>query len=135
MGFSNILKRTWKPIQHLYVVLVIITSWVFFRAEDLSQAMAYFAAMTDITNWDTTALQYQQVISKGFVYIFALGVIFSLPVYDLLKKNIWSFSEGSMIKSISLVYAPKLVLFLVLVLLSIMKVASSTYNPFIYFRF
>jgi len=37
MGFSKILNKIWQPIQHLYLVLVIIASWVFFRANTLTQ--------------------------------------------------------------------------------------------------
>lgn len=135
MGFSKVLSRIWKPVQHLYLLLVIITSWVFFRAENLTQAMDYLAAMADVTNWSTSALQYAQVMSNGTLYVFALGVLLSLPTYTWLRERMYKLSGDSMIKTASFVYVPRLLLLSTLMLLSIMKVASSTYNPFIYFRF
>ena len=134
-GFSNILDKAWKPVQHLYVILIIIVAWVFFRADTLAQAMDYFSAMTKIANWHTTAFQYAQVIPNGFVYVFIAGLIFSLPVYPSLTRHIKSFCGNSVARVSFLVYIPRLAILSALLILSILKVASSTYNPFIYFRF
>lgn len=135
MGFSNILERAWKPAQHLYVALIIITSWVFFRADTLIQAMDYFNAMVDITNWHTTAIQYAQAISDEYIYILVIGLVFSLPIYTCLSDQLTIFSENSMARNALLIYIPRLGFLSALLILSILKVASSTYNPFIYFRF
>ena len=135
MGFFNILNRTWKPFQHLYVILVITSSWVFFRADSLSLAMDYFGALVNITNWHTSELQFARVTSNESIYVFAVGLIFSMPVYTWLKKHLASFSEHSVLKIASLIYIPRLVFFSGILMLSILKIASSTYNPFIYFRF
>ncbi|MCK4841318.1 MAG: hypothetical protein KAT04_05485, partial [Methylococcales bacterium] len=113
----------------------IIASWVFFRADTLTQAMDYFSAMASIANWHTTALQYAQVISNESIYVFAIGLIFSLPIYTWLKHHLTTFSENSTVKVASLIYIPRLAFLSALLMLSILKVASSTYNPFIYFRF
>ncbi|MBE9489616.1 MAG: MBOAT family protein [Bacteroidetes bacterium] len=135
MGFSNILCRAWRPIQHLYVLLVIITSWVFFRADTLTQAMNYFSAMASIDNWYTTSLQYAQVISNEFIYAFVIGFVFALPIYTWVKHYLSVFSKNSAVKIAFIIYVPRLTFLSVILMLSILKVASSTYNPFIYFRF
>ncbi|MGD8338870.1 MAG: MBOAT family protein, partial [Desulfobacterales bacterium] len=36
LGFEKILNRWWSPLRYLYVMLVVCTGWVFFRAENLS---------------------------------------------------------------------------------------------------
>ncbi|MEE9412148.1 MAG: MBOAT family O-acyltransferase [Methylococcales bacterium] len=135
MGLSNLLNKAWRPIQHLYTVLVIIGSWVLFRADSITQATHYFHAMANTANWHTTAFQYAQVISNEFVYVFAIGLIFSLPVYSWLNNHLTAFTEPSPLKAASLMYFPRLVLLSMLLMFSILKIASSTYNPFIYFRF
>ena len=135
MGFFNILNRTWRPIQHLYVILVITASWVFFRADSLPVAMDYFGALVNITNWDTSELQFARVTSIESIYVFAIGLIFSMPIYTWLKKHLASFSEHSVLKIASLIYIPRLAFLSAILMLSILKIASSTYNPFIYFRF
>ena len=122
-------------MQHLYVALVIISSWVFFRADTLTQAMDYFSAMANIANWHTATFLYAQTLSNESIYVFAIGLIFSLPIYTWLKHHLTTFSENSTLKVVALIYIPRLTILSVLLMLSILKVASSTYNPFIYFRF
>jgi len=135
MGFSNLLNKAWKPIQHLYLILVIIASWVFFRAETLPHAMAYFSAMGNVSKWQTTALQFARVTSNESIYIFTIGIILTMPVYPWLKNHLPCVSTNGAVKMTSLIHIPKLVFLSALLLLSILKIASSTYNPFIYFRF
>lgn len=135
MGFSKILSKIWLPFQHLYLILVVMASWVFFRAENLSRAMEYFSSMINITNWHTTAFQYAQVTSNESIYMLVVGLIFSMPIYTGFKKQLSNFSRNSMVKSVSLIYIPRLIFTSTILALSILKVASSTYNPFIYFRF
>lgn len=135
MGFSKILEKLWQPIQHLYLLLVIITSWVFFRVDTFSQAVDYLVAMVNIANLDTSAFQYAQVLPDEFFYILVIGLIFSLPIYTWLKHYLNVVSENSTARSASLIYIPRLTVLSLLLMLSLLKVASSTYNPFIYFRF
>ena len=134
-GFSIILERTWQPIQHLYTILVIIVSWVLFRADTLTQALEYFKAMTNIANWHTTTFQFAQIRSNESIYVFAMGLFFSMPIYRWLKKYLNYHSENNVIKKIYLINIPRLMFYCLLLMLSILKISSSTYNPFIYFRF
>lgn len=134
-GFSKILKRTWKPIQHVYLLLVVIIGWVFFRADTLSQAVNHLYAMGDITNYQTTIFQFAQVLSYEAIYAFFIGVILSTPVYPWLKKYLKVISENNTLKMAFFIDAPRMILISALLFFSILKIASSTYNPFIYFRF
>jgi alginate O-acetyltransferase complex protein AlgI len=134
-GFSKILKRTWKPIQHVYLLMVVIIAWVFFRADTLSQAVNYIQSMANIYNYQTTLLQFAQVLSYEAIYAFIIGTILSLPIYSWFKKSLERISENNTTKIAILIDIPKLVLISSLLFFSILKIASSTYNPFIYFRF
>src|SRR5690606_9768619 len=62
MGFSRILNRLWTPLQHLYALLVVVVSWVFFKAENLTDAIHYIDTMASPSLWPTTQFQYQQVL-------------------------------------------------------------------------
>jgi alginate O-acetyltransferase complex protein AlgI len=135
MGFSKLLNKAWKPIQHLYLILVILTSWVVFRADNLSQAIDYFSAMGDVARWQTTPLQFARVTSSESIYVFAVGLLFTMPIYPWLKNHLAHLSENRALKIAVLRHTPRLVFLSGLLLLSILKIASSTYNPFIYFRF
>ncbi len=135
MGFSKILSKFWSPVQHLYLILIVLISWVFFRAENLSQAVAYLSSMTNITNWHTSEFQFAQVTSNDSNYMLIIGVLFSLPIYTRLKKQLNYLSHNNVARRTSLIYLPRLIFISSILFLSILKVASSTYNPFIYFRF
>lgn len=135
MGFSNILKKAWKPVQHLYLLLVVIVSWVFFRSDTLSDAINYLGAMTDLASWHSMELQIAKVTTNESAYIFILGIIFSMPIYQWIKKHLSAITSSKNITIISLLYAPKFLFLTSILFLSILKIASSTYNPFIYFRF
>ena len=134
-GFSRTLKRTWEPIQHIYLLMVVVIGWVFFRADTLSQAISYLKSMINISNYQTTLLQFAQILSYEAMYAFIVGVIVSAPVYPSLKKYLEEISGKNNIMTALLIDIPRLALLTLLLLLSIFKIASSTYNPFIYFRF
>lgn len=134
-GFSKILKRTWMPLQHIYSLMVVIIGWVFFRAETLWQAVSYIKTMFDISNYQTTIFQFAQVLSYEAIYAFLIGSILSIPVYPRLKKYLETISGSNEIRIVFLVDIPRLAIISSLLIFSLFKIASSTYNPFIYFRF
>jgi len=128
-GFSSVLNKTWRPIQHLYLLLVVIISWVFFRAATLSQALDYLFSMINLANFQTSDFQYAQIITNESIYAFIIGLIFSTPLFTQVKQT--SLTQYKLSPQL----ISKILLPSSLLILSIFKVASSTYNPFIYFRF
>jgi alginate O-acetyltransferase complex protein AlgI len=134
-GFSNVLKRIYKPIQHLYLLTVVIIGWVFFRTDTLPLAATYLHAMFDISNFRTTYYQVAQVLSYEAVYVFVIGVIIAIPVYPFIRKLLINVVQQDLTKIAVFIYMPRVTILSSLLLLSFLKVASSSYNPFIYFRF
>ncbi|MBR9805123.1 MBOAT family protein [bacterium] len=134
-GFSRVLERLWVPLQHAYLLLVVVVSWVLFRADSLSEAVAYISTMFDISRWGDGLPQYEQLISAETPTIFMIAAILSLPIYPWLSQKINAISFGNTVLNGMFIASPRIILFVVLLLLCAMKVATSTYNPFIYFRF
>ncbi len=131
-GFNKILDKLWKPIQHLYLLFIIIVAWVFFRAENLTSALSILQILFDFSNYQTDNFQYSQILSKESVYIFFIACILSTPLYPQSAK----FFQTNSRSYNTIVLKPVSILVPIsLLILSILKVASSTYNPFIYFRF
>ena len=129
------LQDAWKPLKHLYLLAVVVVGWVLFRSESLAQAVSYFGAMINIFNIKTTAFQFAQVLSHEAFYAFLAGMCLSVPIYPNLKKYVSDrFNYGSVEPTI-ITGVSRLALVSFLLLLSAVKIASSTYNPFIYFRF
>ncbi len=123
-------KKWPKPLQHVYVLIVVVVGWVFFRAETLTDAFAYLKNMIGAAGGnDTTALIY---VNPYVICVLIMAIIFSMPVRnwtnEFLRKtsSLW-IKTGYQIG----IY----IFYTVLLTLSVIELAQSSYNPFIYFRF
>ncbi|MDC3416654.1 MBOAT family O-acyltransferase [Aquibacillus salsiterrae] len=127
LGFSKLLSKLWTPLQHVYLLLVVMIGWVFFRADQFSYSFQFLQAMAGIggnAGLDTTAIIYW----NDFWYVFLLGMIFSTPVAIWVKSRL-----GEQWQPVLSVVTP--VVYLMLMVSSMLLLVNSTYNPFIYFRF
>jgi len=117
-------------LQHVYVVVIVIVGWVFFRAETMAEATAYLGSMFGLSGGkDLTALIY---VSPYSITMIVLALIFSMPLRAWFNKLVKT-SESQVLER---VYGFGIYCFyLGLFLLSIVELAQSSYNPFIYFRF
>ncbi|GAB6927488.1 MBOAT family protein [Paenibacillus sp. JCM 10914] len=126
MALSKVLIKLWAPLQHLYVLLIVMIGWVFFRADNFVYSFHYLKIMFGINTpeyFDHTTVYYLHDYGVYFI----LGIIFSIPIKKMLSDNRIIFSQKFQ------VIIP--VVYIILFLLSIMYLTNSTYNPFIYFRF
>lgn len=129
LGMDRLLARVWVPIQHFYTLFVVIIAWVFFRADDLGQALDYIERMFTLSAGNKGLMDYLTFLNFNIEYKFVLllALIFSLPV----SKSIRRFLEGIPRQRIYLEGAGLILLFIV----SLSYIANDSYNPFIYFRF
>ena len=134
-GFSNTLKKTWKPIQHMYLIFAVLIGWVFFRSDTLSQAMEYLNAMTSTSNFQTTEFQFAQVLSNEAICAFIVGLFLATPVYPWFKSYLINAAQEFSTKINAYADILQIVILSSLIFLSIAKMVSNTYDPFIYFRF
>ncbi|MGN7381554.1 MBOAT family O-acyltransferase [Paenibacillus sp. SAFN-117] len=127
---NNLLNRLWLPIQHIYVLIVVMVGWVFFRADDFAYSFEFIKAMFGLNGteiFDNVTLYY---IYDYWLY-FVVGVLCSLPLAKIsllvgrIKNNIFHFVWNTI----------GVLLYLIIFFISIIYLTTSTYNPFIYFRF
>lgn len=116
------IKRLPAFFQHLYAMVIVIIGWVFFASPNLSTALAYLKVM--FAGGAGTMGGANAVLP--WVGMFLLGVVGSTP----LAKKVWDKLEGK--KAMPLAEG---VLCLAGLLLCIASLVSSSYNPFLYFRF
>ena len=135
---SRILERCPLVLQHLYVGLVVLVGWVFFRLEKFSDAIAYLGAMLGIgTSPQINPWVLYKMDSLVF-FTLAVAAVCSMPVYPLLRDMILrkiAFSQPGNLSLYAGVQAVKVTTMGVILLLVLMALASGAYNPFIYFRF
>ena len=116
----------WRILQIIYTMVIVICGWVLFRAETLTQAVAYWHRMfvpyhTDIM----TPLWNKELQISLFLAVTCCG-IFSVCYQKFLTQKQFGKFFMAIVKPVWC----GIVLYLSLILL-----ASHTYNPFIYFRF
>ncbi len=126
------------PLRHLYVLLVVIVGWVFFRAETFDYALGYLFAMVDFT---TPALYNSQLflnINNEFYIVLIIAVLCSAPIYKKFEKFLlsWDARHSPQAALLNSFVSIGNICFVGFVLLySIASLMGGAYNPFLYFRF
>ncbi len=136
--FGSWLRKLPVPVQHGYTLLVVVISWMFFRAETFSGALTFLAAMGG-AGAAVPGKPLALYVNHHLLTALVAGVIFALPVWKWLHQiklrlTAPEASRVAMAAQRAGAFAEPLVL-LVLLVLSAAALAAGTYNPFIYFRF
>ncbi len=139
LRFGRWLASLWTPVRHLYALCVIMAGWVFFRSPDLGYAFAYLQALAGLAKGDGVEVFVGMYLNREVLIALGLGILFSAPIYPYVgrwRSTALNWSEGIVSgcagKTLSVIHAGSL--FSIFILCA-MKLASGTYNPFIYFRF
>ena len=130
-----LLDRLPAPLQHAYVLLVVLVGWVFFRADTFAHALAYLQAMVDFSREPLFNSQLFLALNNEFSLTLAAAVIGSAPVFMLLQR--WRAGRPIVpAPAMRWLAATAQVGSLGFVLVySIAAVLGGAHNPFLYFRF
>ena len=114
-------RRVLRPLWRVVTLLAVILSFVVFRADNMALAVQYLGGMFTLGS----AAPALALLDPRTVVILALAALFSAPIVPRLAA--WAGNH----RADWVGYAVSLPL----LILCVMELASSTYNPFIYFRF
>lgn len=129
---GKLLEKLWRPLQHIYLLVLVMIGWVFFRADNLDYSIGYLKVMFGNSNAFIDADFYDFALNNG-VYLF-LGILFLFPIFPWAQRTIAGIAEKN--KGIAFIRDwGGVVLYLGLLFIVTMYLVNSTYNPFIYFRF
>ena len=120
LEYKKLIPLKNKIWAHCYTMLVVICGFVIFRADNIRQACHILKAM--FTGFFVEAGErviLAQLLTPYNICCFLLALLFCAPVSKYIKKHT----------------GLKYVLAAVLLPLCFMNLATSSYNPFIYFRF
>lgn len=130
-ALGGILSSLPRFIRHIYFIGVILVSWVIFYLEDFSSIMNF---LKDMFVWDGGPLGMEAVMvymRGAFSPAIIIGIIACIPMkYHLGRLSSMVFHPQSHI-----IHITTDVYLISLLFLSAMFMASTTYSPFIYFRF
>ena len=129
--WGRALERLPALLRHVYALVLILLGWVLFRSESLTYAGQFIAAMFGAAagGWtDSRSLYYL----LQFRWELLLAIPASLPLRDWALRRLEA--RDTTLSGLVLTWAPKAAA-LGLFALSFLRLVSSSYNPFIYFRF
>jgi alginate O-acetyltransferase complex protein AlgI len=96
--YGDLLARAWRPLQHLYGLLIAVIGWVIFRSTSLHQVGDYYRSMVGLGNrvggWDPTA---SYALHQTWVII-VIGVLLAAgvarPFMDRVEHTMAGTWEG-----------------------------------------
>ena len=129
LWLGSFLKKMPKGISHLYVMLLVIISFVIFDAPDLSTSAERFHSMFGMSGLPFIGVQSVYYL-RSYLIIFVIAIIGSTD----LPKRIIGRIRKTPFGSIALTGAEPVVC-VVLLLLTTAYLIDASFNPFLYFRF
>ena len=118
-------------ILHLYTLLIVYIGWIIFRCDNLRALINYLKALFSFNITKVSMNELSVYIESYWVY-FILAFIFQTPIYYKVVEKI-DKTKSKRLKNILL--ALRYISLIIVFIITIMFLAYSCYNPFIYFRF
>ena len=128
MKLINFGEKFAKTLGRIYTLLVILVGWVFFRSENLGYSIDFLKSMFGFTK-NTEIYSISFFTTPKFILIIMFAILGSTP---FVNKVFLKINEDETCKNNMFVRDLYLA---ALFVISIILLSSSTYNPFIYFRF
>jgi alginate O-acetyltransferase complex protein AlgI len=123
-------KCKFRPLKHFYTMVCVVVTFVMFRAVDVSQGFMYIKQMFTGFNVSVQSLSpILELVTPSFIITLVLGIVFSMPVEKALTHAV-AKTKGRTVLAIG-----EYALTLGLVLICILSLYTSEYNPFIYLNF
>ncbi|MBP3369022.1 MAG: MBOAT family protein, partial [Clostridia bacterium] len=128
---KNVLQKMPSPILHIYTMLLVIISWVIFRAPDLPSALSYLGTMFGVgapSLMSGDAVYY----IRQFLPEWILFIVCALPVTKWLSSY-FSRREDKLSRAICEIVPAAFAL--IVFAIGYLRLSVGSFNPFIYFRF
>lgn len=116
--------------KRLYLLVVVCFAWIIFRIESLTDALAYYRSLFSFnveSDWYAAVL-----ITPYFIFLMGLALLFVFPLRtkadSLIKKLVVNNRPSLHMALCSVGY-------LFLAAICIMEMTTSSFSPFIYFKF
>jgi alginate O-acetyltransferase complex protein AlgI len=138
LGLDKILKKVWKPLQHIYTLFVVMMAWVLFRADDFTHAWGYYRAMFSNQSTDLNLDILYKFLNNEIYFVLIIAILSSTRIWVIIYNSaLAKFSNNEKLMNFARVIWSFLVMVFVIgvMALSTNYLVANSYNPFIYFRF
>jgi alginate O-acetyltransferase complex protein AlgI len=139
-GLGRALERGPRIVGHAYAILAVLFGWVLFRAADVPHALGYYGAMLNPFGFHEPGAALAILLNNEVLLALALGALFSFPVLPKLLDRANAPKLAGPAHLIPRLDTRNVHVLSTLVLVSglavsVARLAGSSLNPFLYFRF
>ena len=129
LGLKKFLEKIPKTLQHFYTMIIVIIGWVFFRSNSFIFALKYLKKLF-VPNFIYMESFFVELETLK-LFIVVCTIFFSTPIVPKLKNILLN----NIFRSKFYYEIFRNFVYIVLFLLSVIFLAGSNFNPFIYFHF
>lgn len=129
MGLKNILEKLPRIVSHIYVIFLLLLSWVLFDADSISTALLRYKNMFGFGGLEFINTETIYYISS-YLVVFLVAIIGAMPI---VKDTIMKFKENNATKKVINTIEPVFQVILLVVITAYL--IDGSFNPFLYFRF
>jgi len=134
LGLGRLLERAPRLVGNLYMLVVLNLGWAFFQNTDITKAWHYFVSMLGLDP-SASPLYYPSLhLTPDVVLMLVIGVLGSTPLPGLLLGRLRGAIRPASVMATAW-RSLDTAFHLAVLLLCAMHMASSTFTPFLYFRF
>ena len=134
---ASLLKKFISLYSHVYALLVVGIGWVIFKIEDFQALGLYLSRLISFGRSSMPVDESLMLNRRESIIAIVVGIIFSMPVANIIEKymknvrpnldfRLWKELPAAFLKNIAVS---------ALLIFSLVKISTTAYNPFIYFRF
>jgi alginate O-acetyltransferase complex protein AlgI len=147
-GVFLVLERIWllklldrlpRFVSHVYALVVIVTGWALFRADDLPHAFAYIRSMYGAWSFSGVQTATTAYLTPQVAIGVVVGLLGCTPVLPAVNAWLARAVDRLQPRTAMLVETVTGTIWVgghaAVLLASLMLIAAGTYHPFIYFRF
>lgn len=128
-GLARLLQKLWRPLRHIYTLLIVLVGWVLFAFDNLATGWQFLRLMAGLSGnvlYDLQALYWLSSYALIIAILIAICTRLPLRLIDSLRNRPRFMRVEAVARPAWLV---------LILLLSTGWLVEMTFNPFLYFRF
>jgi len=134
--FVPVIRKLPKLLRHIYTLLAVTIGFVIFRADTMGEAALFISRMFSGFDFSAGTISFAIQALTPYFFVMLLAAILCCGPFEKFTQQISELEHKQTLTAREkTLQAATLVLSCLLLVWCIIRLASGSYNPFIYFRF
>ena len=124
----NVLKKVYPLFRHVYVLLIVLISFVIFNASTMAQLINDLQAMFLLSDLPFTSFETMYYF-KSYFTIIVIAIILSTPIISIVSNEVKKSKYNNIVNIIEPIFIA------LILIITTASLIDGSFNPFLYFRF